>query len=146
MQCPYHEMEMVKEIYEAQIEIDKCPTCRGIWLDPGELESIQKTQEIDYSDKLKAGVNKDAMQYNRDRQLEAEPINCPSCATLMEKHEHNHNSLIVIDFCPSCKGIWLDEGELEALELYYERESLNHPDMTRLQLLMAGFMHLYHRV
>ncbi|MBU1535151.1 zf-TFIIB domain-containing protein [Myxococcota bacterium] len=145
MQCPYHDEPLKKEIYEAEIEIDMCPTCRGLWLDPGELETIQQTQEIDYSERLEHNVNKEAMEYNRERQLKAEPIKCPGCSTLMEKQEHDHNSLIVIDFCPSCFGIWLDEGELEALEIYYEREHLKHPDMTRMQLLLAGFYRLYHR-
>jgi uncharacterized protein len=145
MNCPYDKTPFIKEIYESDIEIDKCPQCRGIWLDPGELEEIQKTQEIDYSDRLEKHVNKDAVKYNKERQLKSNTINCPGCEILMEKHEHGHNSMIIVDICPSCHGLWLDEGELEALEIYYEKERINHPDMSRIQLLMAGFAHLSHR-
>ena len=146
MYCPYHtDVELEKTIYEADVEIDKCPKCRGIWLDPGELEQIQKTQEVDHSARLEVGENVEAATYNRDRQLTASAIKCPTCDILMEKHEHDENSLIVIDFCSKCHGIWLDEGELEALEIYYEREKLKHPEKTRLQILLQGFYYLYHR-
>jgi Zn-finger nucleic acid-binding protein len=31
------------------VEIDYCPTCRGVWLDRGELDKIiEKTQSIEY--------------------------------------------------------------------------------------------------
>lgn len=40
-------------------------------------------------------------------------MRCPLCAdqTLMAAHRHG----IEIDFCPQCKGVWLDRGELESL-------------------------------
>jgi len=145
MQCPYNEVELVKEMYEG-VELDKCPKCRGLWLDPGELERIQNTQEVDYSSRLTAAVNADAAAYNHDRQLREQVLKCPACATIMEKQEHGFNKWVVIDFCPGCRGIWLDEGELEALELYYEQEHARHPEMTRLQLLLAGFYRYYTRV
>ncbi len=145
MNCPFHDppVELVKEIYEADVEIDKCPKCRGIWLDPGELETIQQTQEIDYSNLLDRGENKEAIEYNRERQLSDTVISCPACTAAMDILEHNHNSRIVIDYCSSCHGIWLDEGELQALEIYYERELKKHPKMTRLQLLLAGFKRIF---
>ena len=39
-------------------------------------------------------------------------MNCPACKTsmiILELHQ------IEIDYCPDCKGIWLDTGELELL-------------------------------
>ncbi|MFN8592092.1 MAG: zf-TFIIB domain-containing protein [Thermomicrobiales bacterium] len=39
MKCPIDESEL--RITERQgIEIDYCPTCRGVWLDRGELDKI----------------------------------------------------------------------------------------------------------
>ena len=32
-------------------------------------------------------------------------------------------SQILIDVCTECFGVWLDKGELQTLELYYERLS-----------------------
>ena len=41
MKCPIDNNELVKVIYENAVEIDKCKTCYGAWLDKGELEKIQ---------------------------------------------------------------------------------------------------------
>lgn len=39
-------------------------------------------------------------------------MNCPSCQTTMREREKED---VIIDVCPSCKGIFLDHGELEKL-------------------------------
>ena len=40
-------------------------------------------------------------------------MNCPVCDdTRMKEVEKNG---ILIDVCPSCKGVWLDRGELDKL-------------------------------
>lgn len=146
MKCPYNDVELVKEIWEADVEVDRCPRCRGIWLDPGELERIQETQEIDYSQELQAPLNEEALAYNHERQLQEEAIACPKCGARMTKEEHGFNQWIVIDICPGCHGIWLDDGELELLEIYYEREHARHPEMTRIQLILAGFYKYFARL
>lgn len=49
-------------------------------------------------------------------QLEA--LYCPSCTNhpRLEKAEHSRDSKVIFDYCASCKGIWLDKGELEAIQ------------------------------
>ena len=39
MKCPYCKVDLLKAVRK-QVEIDYCPTCRGIWLDRGELDKI----------------------------------------------------------------------------------------------------------
>lgn len=39
-------------------------------------------------------------------------LNCPNCDAAMSLAMKNG---IEIDFCPNCKGVWLDRGELEKL-------------------------------
>lgn len=39
-------------------------------------------------------------------------MNCPVCKSPMIILELNQ---VEIDFCPACKGIWLDHGELELI-------------------------------
>lgn len=51
MKCPIDQNELV--ISERQgVEIDYCPTCRGVWLDRGELDKI-----IDRSEQINATEN-----------------------------------------------------------------------------------------
>ena len=39
MQCP-HDQTVLQMTERQGIEIDYCPTCRGVWLDRGELDKI----------------------------------------------------------------------------------------------------------
>ena len=39
-------------------------------------------------------------------------MKCPNCdETLLMTHRNN----IEIDYCPSCRGVWLDRGELDKM-------------------------------
>ncbi len=55
---------------------------------------------------------------------EANYMKCPSCTeTVLSMSERNG---IEIDFCPSCRGVWLDRGELDKIisKAVSEQESL----------------------
>ena len=39
-------------------------------------------------------------------------MNCPSCSTELKMSER---SGIEIDYCPQCRGVWLDRGELDKI-------------------------------
>lgn len=43
---------------------------------------------------------------------EAAHMRCPKCGTRLNSHTLHDVS---VDECPSCHGVWLDAGELEAL-------------------------------
>ena len=51
-----------------------------------------------------------------------EPIRiCPADgATLLKEH----NNEIIIDRCPTCKGVWLDAGEIEAIKEAAKQEGM----------------------
>ena len=39
-------------------------------------------------------------------------MNCPNCYTALHVADR---AGIEIDFCPSCRGVWLDRGELDKI-------------------------------
>ena len=39
-------------------------------------------------------------------------MQCPACATHLTMSERQG---IEIDYCPSCRGVWLDRGELDKI-------------------------------
>jgi Zn-finger nucleic acid-binding protein len=39
-------------------------------------------------------------------------MNCPSCNTNLTMTERNG---VEIDYCPQCRGVWLDRGELDKI-------------------------------
>jgi hypothetical protein len=41
--CPRDGAKLQTQAYEG-IDIDQCPTCKGIWLDAGELEHLQHSK------------------------------------------------------------------------------------------------------
>lgn len=49
MKCPIDQTDLVMTERQG-VEIDYCPTCRGVWLDRGELDKI-----IDRSEEMNAG-------------------------------------------------------------------------------------------
>lgn len=53
-------------------------------------------------------------------------MKCPNCnETLLMTERHN----VEIDYCPSCRGVWLDKGELDKMLEYVENKyaSTNPP-------------------
>jgi hypothetical protein len=54
-ECPVDGAPMAKEIVQT-IVIDRCPSCRGIWLDGGEFESIQHGIEAGAASVLMRGM------------------------------------------------------------------------------------------
>ena len=51
MKCPRCEASVLDEIDRNGITVDRCGSCRGIWLDRGELEKLlaRATAELDTS-------------------------------------------------------------------------------------------------
>ena len=98
------------------IDIEGCPACKGIFLDEGELRSLK--------DKCK-----EALWHNlrwMDDEVEAvEQANstlsdrvCPRCQDQRLLTTNFGDSEILIDYCPGCHGVWLDQGELRAVTHY----------------------------
>jgi uncharacterized protein len=46
-------------------------------------------------------------------------MNCPHCAVELKMAERRN---IEIDYCPKCRGVWLDKGELDKMLASSESE------------------------
>lgn len=60
-------------------------------------------------------------------------MKCPSCTdSVLVMSERNN---IEIDYCPSCRGVWLDRGELDKIlanaKLSSVHEEVQRPDQYR---------------
>lgn len=121
MQCPIDHQTLVQRRYEWDIVIDECPACHGVWLEAGELERIQNAVEHDYGDELRAIPDSVSRAYAMAREKSERERRCPVCDRTLDRKEYGYASRILIDVCASCQGVWLDRGELEALEVFFER-------------------------
>jgi Zn-finger nucleic acid-binding protein len=77
MRCPIDETEL--RITDRQgIEIDYCPTCRGVWLDRGELDKIlERSRQLapypDEGDRYREEARPPRDREYRDRDYRDEP-------------------------------------------------------------------------
>jgi Zn-finger nucleic acid-binding protein len=102
--CPRCWVETTRievEVLGPNIEIDECPKCHGIWLDPGELKRLLKDR------KLTKYLTKDIGTQSKSQLV------CPRCGSLMDIESAED---VDIDVCLNCKGVWLDAGELDDLK------------------------------
>ena len=49
--------------------------------------------------------------------MQRSPMRCPACGipTILKKVKSSRDAKVDYDICPTCHGIWLDGGELEAI-------------------------------
>lgn len=76
------------------VELDRCTFCNGLWFDGGELEQV-------LGKRLAAKL--DPLTTSRK---------CPVCAVGMRAAEVGG---LRVEFCETCHGVFLDDGELRAL-------------------------------
>ena len=61
--------------------------------------------------------------------------NCPNCKTAMTETSYEH---ISINQCRSCKGVWLDAGELDKIKKKIEEEIEDGSDSGFLNGMIIG--------
>jgi Zn-finger nucleic acid-binding protein len=115
MNCPRDGGALTQQRYEESIQVDACGRCGGVWLDEGELAAIEASTERDYSKELER-----MDELAGETPKHAGIAKCPKCGAEMAAREYAHSSRIVIDVCPEGHGVWLDGGELKALEVFFE--------------------------
>jgi Zn-finger nucleic acid-binding protein len=103
MDCPSCKNPMI--ILELnQVEIDYCTSCKGIWLDRGELDLIFSAADKKEIEKL-FSVKNDYDEIVRK---------CPICKKKMDKVKFEDTE-IIIDKCVNNHGFWFDSGELKSI-------------------------------
>jgi len=89
----------------AQVEIDYCTDCRGIWLDAGELEMLLGDAEQAGQLLNSFTVEKKSAEIKRK---------CPICLKKMAKIIVGASQPpVLIDKCTKGDGLWFDRGELK---------------------------------
>jgi Zn-finger nucleic acid-binding protein len=103
-ECPKCESRLVeRRIKDTLVTVDCCPSCRGMWFDNREIETVLKLEARERF------VPRDAEKSDR---------HCPGCNVLLYRFRYPETD-VEIDMCEGCHGIWLDSGELRGLEEMY---------------------------
>jgi len=119
--CPVDDFTLRPETYE-DVEIDRCPHCRGVWLDAGELETVQVNQDSDFRGVPTSSFDSVNAAVEMAKSASEGPRGCLVCEEPLVKKEYFSSSQIMIDACPKGHGMWLDSGELTRLQMFYENE------------------------
>ena len=105
MNCPRCRTTLSKTTLDS-IEVESCPSCRGMLLDHGELDRLAKPHDgdLEYS-------TLDAETF--DHEDVHGIIDCPRCdGESMKKVEFNIYTEIILDYCGQCRAFWLDGSEM----------------------------------
>ncbi len=129
MNCPNDGSGLARRLYEGDVSIDECPTCYGTWTERGEIERIQSLREHDHRADLHTFDDTVGRAIEFARQAERPPGRCPVCDLEMVEEDYGYGSQILVERCTDGHGVWLDAGELESLEVWFERnrESAKEP-------------------
>ncbi len=123
MDCPVCKNAMIT-LELAEVEVDYCTDCGGIWLDAGELELLLGDPE--QTGQLLNSFEIDSKCTEKRRK-------CPICLKKMQKIVvGTAEPIVLIDKCPKGDGLWFDKGELQDI---FDRANLDED--SKIQKLLA---------
>jgi len=126
--CPKCKIQTTRTEYEGA-SVRMCGECGGYWVTPIALKAIANRRETTFSEPVKERFLQLAEQSNSTEQLA-----CLSCGKFMVKENFKDWDDIVIDRCTKCGGIWLDPGELEKIQIYWEYFQ-DHPEQSNMDAI-----------
>jgi len=89
--------------------VEACRGCAGVLLVDAMFAEVVRVRRAAYNGPERMATPIDITQYDTQR-------NCPGCGRPMETHPYYGPGNQVIDSCATCGYIWLDSGELAAIE------------------------------
>jgi Zn-finger nucleic acid-binding protein len=106
--CPVCAVDLL-EMPLLHENIDRCPSCNGIFFEKGELQSVLRIVALLEQVVLAESDIETITEAERSRTLA-----CPADGAVMAKRDYGG---AVLDACAACGGFWLDGGEIAALKL-----------------------------
>ncbi len=136
MNCPKC-AEIMDEVTENGITIDRCRGCGGMWFDLFEAEDMLETVDVrtvDTGNVLK-GIKMDKI---RD-------IKCPKCSIEMQTATDREDPALQFEVCTSCHGYFLDAGELKDMDNVTAAESLLETLVHKGKMFGEAFKSMHYR-
>ena len=100
MKCPRCNVDLILEQGYHGIEVDRCPSCDGRWLDHDELDQLEATIPSTPEER------RATIQFAKKKS----ELNCPKCGKGMTAFNYRAYNL-ELDACQDDHGFWLDAGE-----------------------------------
>lgn len=102
-QCPKCDV-LMDTMRMLGVDFENCPSCNGVWLDHGELETLTRSR----------GGQALHVELKSNKRTK---FMCPKCrpAAVLFECVHNLDEGFTLDVCGTCQGIWFDRGEFPSL-------------------------------
>ena len=131
MQCPSCDDVLHRIEYEG-MPICTCPGCKGEFLDGRELKYIERKQEIQFD-----RAERNRLLFGKTGPRKEKRLICPRCGNHMSKGRYRKTE-VIIDHCKSCSGVWLDDQELEKIQVFGEAGKTEKPGRPGLAQAIVG--------
>jgi Zn-finger nucleic acid-binding protein len=106
--CPRCKTNL-QRITAADIPLDECPHCGGLWISVAAFDKICSDAET-----KTAASGIDVPRPAPPADIRVHYLNCPRCSKLMNRSNYGGGSGIVINVC-KLDGIWLDRDEMREI-------------------------------
>ena len=140
MHCPVCKTHL-RVIDAADLELDQCPDCHGIWFDKNELRPFIEFALEHRDDIVDAEYDTARLRFSVPGGDEHQ-WSCPACHGAMTKFHYAVDSNVVVDRCPICEGLWLERGDVSRLTSFFKGD----PNTDRANEVYAAFVSEHGRV
>lgn len=106
MKCPCCNTDLKRKMIK-DVEVDECNKCKGIWFEDDELRKAK-----DFTDSDLNWMDFEIWKHKDKSQARARNLACPQCNQTLVAVDYADTG-VEIDYCPECKGTWLDKGEFK---------------------------------
>ncbi len=86
-----------------------CSKCRGVLATNDDFASIIRWKRANWEGATSKPVPINQEEFERS-------VECPRCGKSMDVHPYYGPGSVVIDSCGQCRVVWLDHGEIAAIE------------------------------
>ena len=130
MNCPNCQ-DVLSEINYEGACIRTCNGCGGEFLGPSEIKHIVKSRDERFPTELRADLAQHQPEFGLREEEPHRELACPDCHEIMQLVNYAADSGVHVDRCPQCGGVWLDNDELEHIQVIMERWADEAPDRIR---------------
>lgn len=109
-----------QEIKIGEVKVDRCSECGGLWFDRDELRLAK-----DSHDEYTQWFDIDLWDSEENFRIKESPRLCPTCSVPLYNTEYG-NSVVRIDMCRKCQGIWLDRDEFKNILEFIQGKSADN--------------------
>ena len=119
---------IITPISTENIEIFRCSGCDGFWIKKGDLNKLveHRSGDIEFSS-VDHHIHKDTHGI----------MKCVFCEDqAMIKINFIEYSDIILDYCEQCGTFWVDQGELQKMQIYMKTIEKDKKKLTITEIIM----------